>query len=212
MSRDFETFQRSEEPGCVVAPWRVRRSRPIFRDRWVSLRADDCTTASGRDVSPYYVLEVPDFAHVVALDREGHIVLVRQYRHGARLASLELPGGVVDPADGSPLAAAARELREETGFAGTAQLLHTLSADPARYDNRLHLVLVSDAVKVCDPAPDDTEDIEVVLLPIEEAVRRAMTGGLLGAVHVGLLMMGPQHAGLLMAGLQMALDPTTAEP
>ena len=137
-------------------------------------------------------------------------MLVRQYRHGARLASLELPGGLVDPADGSPVAAAARELQEETGFAGKGQLVHTLSADPARYDNRLHLVLVSEAVKVCDPAPDDTEDIEVIRLPIEEAVSRAMTGGFLSAPHVGLLMMGLQHVGLLATGLR-AVNRMTAK-
>jgi 8-oxo-dGTP pyrophosphatase MutT (NUDIX family) len=194
-SQDSDRTRRSHEPTPVVGPWRVRSSRPIFRDRWLNLRADDCTTASGRDVSPYYVLEVPDFAHVVALDRGGNIVLVRQYRHGARLTSLELPGGVVDPADGSPVAAAVRELQEETGFAGKARLVHTLTADPARYDNRLHLVLVSDAVKVCDPTMDDSKEIEVILLPTEEAVSRAMTGGLINAVHVGLLMMGLRMAG-----------------
>jgi 8-oxo-dGTP pyrophosphatase MutT (NUDIX family) len=71
------------------------------------------------------------------------------------MASLELPGGVVDPADASPVGAATCELQEETGFAGTVQLVHTLSAGEVY---RLHLMLVSEAVKVSDPTPDDTEE------------------------------------------------------
>jgi 8-oxo-dGTP pyrophosphatase MutT (NUDIX family) len=168
--------------------WVVRGSREVVRNRWLTLRADDCVTARGVEVSPYYVLEVPDFVHVVAFDREGSLVLVRQYRHGLGLESLELPGGTIDPQDRDPVAAAVRELREETGFVGEhAELLASLTVDPARYSNRLHLVVVRGAVKRSEPSPDASEELEVLVLPAEQALRLAMTGGILNAAHVGLL-------------------------
>jgi len=93
----------------------VTRSRHVYRDRWISVRADDCVTASGVEVKPFYVLEYPDWVHVVAVDRYDHILLVRQYRHGLGEVSLELPGGMMDRMDVDPVAAGMRELLEETG-------------------------------------------------------------------------------------------------
>src|SRR4051812_5476768 len=110
--------------------WTVQRSSYAMRDCWISVRADDCTTPAGATVAPYYVLEFPDFVHVLALNAEDCVVLVRQYRHGHRDLSLELPGGVMDPGDDDILAVAARELREETGYTSES-LAHvtTLSVD-----------------------------------------------------------------------------------
>ena len=65
-----------------LQPWTVRSSRRVLHDRWISVRADDCVTAEGAEVSPFYVLEYPDWVNVVALDDENHVLLVRQYRHG----------------------------------------------------------------------------------------------------------------------------------
>jgi 8-oxo-dGTP pyrophosphatase MutT (NUDIX family) len=170
--------------------WTVRASTHAVRDRWISVRADDCVTASGAAVAPYYVLEFPDFVHVLALDEAGRVVLVRQYRHGYGGLSLELPGGVVDPGETDVLAVAARELREETGYVGgSLTRLTTLSVDPARYANRLHLVRATGVVAGM-ASPEPTEDIEVVLVPRDEAIRLALSGGIVNAAHVGLLLIG----------------------
>ena len=170
--------------------WTVRRSRHVLRDRWISVRADDCTTADGVDVSPYYVVEFPDFVHVLALDEADRVVLVRQYRHGLGGSSLELPGGVVDEGETDLVAVAARELREETGYGGGA-LAHvtTLSVDPARYANRLHLVRARGVVPGT-ARPEPSERIEVVLVAREEALRLALSGAIVNAQHVGLLVIG----------------------
>ncbi|KAB1075778.1 NUDIX hydrolase [Methylobacterium planeticum] len=175
--------------------WTVQRSLYALRDRWISVRADDCTTASGATVAPYYVLEFPDFVHVVALDEAGRVVLVRQYRHGHRGHSLELPGGVMDPGETDLLAVAARELREETGYVGTSLThLATLSVDPARYANRLHLVRAT-GLAAGSASPEPTEDIDVVLVPRDEAIRMALSGGIVNAAHVGLLLIGLADGG-----------------
>jgi 8-oxo-dGTP pyrophosphatase MutT (NUDIX family) len=56
-------------------------------------------TPSGVAIAPFYLLEYPDWVHVIAIDTDDHVLLVRQYRHGYGGPNLELPGGVVDAAD-----------------------------------------------------------------------------------------------------------------
>ena len=170
--------------------WTVSGTTYPLQDRWIRVRADDCTTESGVRVAPYYVLEFPDFVHVLAEDEAGQVVLVRQYRHGSGTPSLELPGGVMDPGEADILATAARELREETGFtAGRLEAVVSLSVDPARYANRLHLVRAV-GVRPGPAAPEADEAIEVVRVSREEAVRLALSGEILNAAHAGLLLIG----------------------
>ncbi|WP_246736019.1 NUDIX hydrolase [Enterovirga aerilata] len=150
-------------------------------------------TAEGIEVSPYYVLEYPDFVHVVAYDADDRIVLVRQYRHGLGGTSLELPGGVAEPSDADALATARRELREETGYQGGSFALQaTLSPDPAKLTNRLHLVV---AHGVCPGrfSPDRSEQISVELVSRAQAYELALSGAIMHAQHVGLLLTALQR-------------------
>ncbi|MGX9979534.1 NUDIX hydrolase [Methylobacterium fujisawaense] len=125
--------------------WTIRKSNYIMKDRWLGLRADDCVTPSGHVLDPYYVLETADIALVLGIDAADHVILVRQYRHAYGSPSLELPGGAIDPGDTDILAAAEREIHEETGYTfADAERVVTLNADPARYANRMHLVRARD--------------------------------------------------------------------
>src|SRR3981081_726450 len=99
-----------------LLPWQIKASHVIHRDRWISLRADDWVTESGVEIAPYYVLEYRDWVHVVAITPSREVVLVRQYRHAIGEVSTEIPAGALDPGETDSLAAAARELREETGY------------------------------------------------------------------------------------------------
>jgi 8-oxo-dGDP phosphatase len=166
-----------------------------MKDRWLGLRADDCVTPSGHIVDPYYVLETPDIALVLGIDAADHVILVRQYRHAHGGPSLELPGGAIDPADLDILAAAEREMREETGYIfADAERVVTLNADPARYANRMHLVRAR--VTAAGPAlPDPAEDIAVVRVPRAEALQLAQSGAIVGAVHAAMLLIGLSSTG-----------------
>lgn len=179
----------------ALRPWTVRASRRLIRDRWISLRADHCVTQRGAELDPYYVLEYPDWVHVVALDEEDRLLFVRQYRHGAGVVSLELPGGMMDPDESDPLVTGARELLEETGHAAASfRHLTRLSPNPASHANAVHVLLAERARFVKPPSLDATEDIAVELVPWREALELALAGEMINAQHVGLLMIALAQA------------------
>ena len=145
-----------------MADWEIIDSSYVVRDRWLTLRADECRTADGVTVAPYYVFEYPDWVNVLAITREAEIVVIRQYRHGIRRTVLELPGGAVDPGDDGVDAAVRRELLEETGYGiGTLTEIGCIGASPPNHTNRIHCFLARDAEPAGRPHPESTETIRV---------------------------------------------------
>lgn len=181
-----------------ASPWTTLGSTMLLDDRWIRLRADRIRTATGAEIAPWYVLDYPDWCAVVPLTEDGRVVLVRQWRHAAQCWSLELPGGVMDPTDADPVAAARRELLEETGFGGGEwRGLFAGAPNPAIQTNRLHVVLATGLRRLAEPTPDIGEAIRVELHD-PAALLAALPQGALGQMmHVGALMVGLQAAGLL---------------
>jgi len=172
-------------------PWTLLESRVLLRDRWISLRADRLRNAAGVELSPWYVLDYPDWAVAVPITDDDRLVLVRQWRHAAGAWCLELPGGVVDREDADPLAAARRELREETGYEAVEwRHLYAAFPNPAIQTNRLHVVLATGAAPVGPVAHEPGESIEVVCLPVSEALDGIGTGLFGQAMHVGAVLAG----------------------
>ncbi len=176
--------------------WRVLESRQVIKDQWLSLRADKCQLPNGLVLEPCYVMEYRAWVNVVALTKNQEVVLVKQFRHGIQKTLLELPGGTTDPEDASPLAAIKRELLEETGFTGdTFTETGRLCPNPATHNNFLHSFLALDVDQVDKPRPDDTEQIDVVLLPLEKVNEIASKGELLHALHVSSLFLALARLG-----------------
>jgi 8-oxo-dGTP pyrophosphatase MutT (NUDIX family) len=176
--------------------WRVTASRHVHKDRWISLRADDCVTDEGAVVAPYYVLEYRDWVEVVALDAADNVLLVRQYRHGLGDVSLELPAGNMDPGETDPVEAARRELLEEAGCAGTLTLIGESRPNAASHANRTHIILARDVVRVADPLDDPGERIESLWVSAAEAIRMALAGELTNGMQVAALLRGLVAAGV----------------
>lgn len=176
--------------------WRVAGTRLIHADRWIRLRADHCITPEGAVLDPYYVLEYADWVHVVAVTDDDRLVVNHQYRHGAGCVHLELPGGVMDAADAGPLEAAARELREETGFAAREfRSVVSLSPNSATHTNRIHIVLAEGAYADGAQSLDVGEEIAVELLPLAQIPALLGSGAFLQAAHVASLMVALQAIG-----------------
>ena len=178
--------------------WAILESTYIVRDPWQIIHADKCQLPNGRITGPYYVLEYGTWVNVVALTKQQEVVLVRQYRHGIQRTILEIPGGAMDSEDASPLAAIRRELLEETGYTSNT-LIETgrVCPNPANHNNFLHSFLATDVERIGEPQLDATEQIEVVLMPLGQAIELAQNGGLLQAMNVSALFFALAHLGRL---------------
>jgi len=156
--------------------WTFLDSREVSNERIFRMRHDRYRfepTAAERD---FVVLDSPDWVNVVPVTGDGQVVLIRQYRHGIRQVTLEIPGGMVDP-DESPREAALRELEEETGYvADRARLLGRIAPNPAILNNRCHMFLAEGCRRVADPKLDPFERIEVVLRPLAEIPEMVRSG------------------------------------
>jgi len=176
--------------------WRVTASRYILKDRWISLRADDCLTADDVPIAPYYVLEYPDWVEIVALDAADNVLLVRQYRHAMGEFTIELPAGGMEQGDTDPCITGARELLEETGCAGVVSYVGEARPNAGTHTNRVHTLLARDVIQIAEPKDDPSERIEHFWVPAAEALRMALAGELVVAMHVGSLLRGLTLAGV----------------
>ncbi len=168
--------------------WKLVDSSPFYRDDWISIRSNSYELPDGRLVAPCFILEYDDWINVIAITRDRQVVLERQFRYGIGQTILEIPGGVTEPSDSSLLEAAQRELLEETGYASQNWLATgSVCPNPGLQNNWMHCFLALDAEKVAEPRLDETEHIEVLLMPLEDMIQRAVNGEFFQSLHVSAL-------------------------
>jgi ADP-ribose pyrophosphatase len=159
----------------MIKPWPCIRSQSVQSFRVFSIRADTTISPRTGAENDFYVIETRDWVNIIPITADHQVVMVRQYRHGSREVTLEIPGGLVDPED-TPEKAAARELLEETGYqAEELMKIGSVNPNPAIFNNRCYTFVARNVTKLRDPVPDQTEDIEVVLIPlvdIPELIRK----------------------------------------
>ena len=96
--------------------WERLASEIAYACRIFSIRRDRARFSRDEAEHDFHVLESTDWVNIIPITPSGEVVLVRQFRHGIRDCTLEIPGGMVDPEDPSPLVAARREMIEESGY------------------------------------------------------------------------------------------------
>lgn len=160
----------------MIKPWPFIKSLSKESYRVFSIRTDLARSPRTRKPHEFFIIESNDWVNIIPLTEDGRVVMVKQYRHGSKKITLEIPGGLVDPQD-TPRKAAARELLEETGYLAKKWLqIGVVNPNPALFNNRCYTFLARDLKKVSPPCPDQTEDIEVVPISLSEIPRLIRKG------------------------------------
>ena len=169
-------------------PWTVESSEYMHRLPWLTLRRDSVRMSGGGAIPDYYVLEYPEWLSVLAVTTAGELVLLRQYRHGLGAVHFELCAGVGEDGE-EPLAAAKRELLEETGFGGGQwQLWMSLSANPGTHTNLSHCFLATGVELLQPPQLEETEEISVHLVSPQRAREIVERGEVIQALFLAPLL------------------------
>jgi ADP-ribose pyrophosphatase len=171
--------------------WRERDNRRVLAGPIFDVHISHRVSRTGRE-GEFYLLHSPDWVNVVPVTRnasgEECFLMVRQYRHGMEGITLEFPAGIREPGE-DPLAAAGRELMEETGrTAGRISLLGRIRPNPAFMDNWCWTYLAEDLSAPGEQRLDDTEVLDARELPIREVKEGIGKGELVNSlVMVALL-------------------------
>ncbi|MCX7020801.1 MAG: NUDIX hydrolase [bacterium] len=160
-------------------------SRLIYSGRIMEVRVDEVRLTNGK-LSTRELVRVADAVLMLPLLDDGTVLLISQYRKGPEVDLLELPAGKIDPGE-DPLAAAHRELLEETGYrAGKMERLSGVYTCPGFCDELIHLYLATELHRE-RPQPDDDELIRLVPTPLGEVERMLFDGRLVDSKSVAAL-------------------------
>jgi ADP-ribose pyrophosphatase len=191
-------------------------SRTVYTGHVLTLRADEVRMPGG-GVKVREVVEQPGAVGVVALDDEGRVVLIRQYRHAVMDWLIEIPAGLLDVPGEKAYRTAARELAEEVGLTARRwDLLVDLRNSPGLSTEAVRVYLARDLAAVPEAdrhvGVDEESDLGVHRRPLDEAVAAVFTGDIQNALAVSGLLAAAYARDHQWSTLRRADSPWPARP
>jgi 8-oxo-dGTP pyrophosphatase MutT (NUDIX family) len=165
--------------------WERVASEVAYACRIFTIRRDRSRFSRDDAEHDFHVLESTDWVNIIPITSTREVVLVRQFRHGIRGCTLEIPGGMVDADDSSPLSAARREMIEETGYdSEDVDVLGSIHPNPAIQNNVCHSFVAWDVEPKHETRFDTTEETEVVRVPLASIPELIRSGEITHALVV----------------------------
>ena len=163
-------------PPTTVEAWRELERKTIAKCRIFDVERSVAASPVDGEPREFDLIKSTDWAQIVPVTADDEVVLVRQYRHGTRRVTVEIPGGLIDPGE-EPATAALRECLEETGYRARVALpLGVVRPNPAMFDNRLHAFYAVDVEPERAVQNTGSEITEVVLVPVSDLEELLVAG------------------------------------
>lgn len=170
-------------------PWVLLQSHSVYSNPWISVFHHDVITPAGTE-GIYGVVHFKNIAvGILPLDEVGNTWLVKQHRYPLDMDSWEIPeGGCPEESGETTQETARRELEEETGLRAVrlTELL-TLHLSNSVTDEKA-IVYLAEGLQTGQMHLEDSEDIEVMKLPLREAIAMALDGRITDAISVAALL------------------------
>jgi len=177
--------------------WEEVSTEHIVQDEWIDFRKSAFRFPDGNIFEPYYTYSRRDYVVIVAFDEDDKVICVRQFRQGIREVTTEFPAGGIEREDGKQygdrnlssaedaLAAAKRELSEETGYESDEwEHLITIPSNATIADNLAYIYVARNCKKVSGQNLDDMEFLNVERYSAEEIEKMISEGNFKQAMHV----------------------------
>jgi 8-oxo-dGTP pyrophosphatase MutT (NUDIX family) len=173
----------------MAGEWpKIRSRHTIAVSQWMDVIAREVEFTAGAEPQIYHAVSQLDYLAVVAVTPDGRIPIVRQYRPAVEAFTWELPAGLVDRGE-EPIAAASRELLEETGYPAVA--IHSLGAPAAactgRLSNHVHSFFVRAGEQLAGFVAEP--GLAVALKTPAELAELIKAGGFVQQLHLGALLL-----------------------
>ena len=187
--------------------WEEVSCEHIVNDEWIDFRKSRYRFPDGREFEPYYSYSRRDYVVIVATDEAGNYICVRQYRHGIKRVTTEFCAGGIERCDGKEygsrldkdsaedaLAAAKRELMEETGYESDDwKFLLSVPSNATMADNYANIFVAKCCRKVSGQSLDETEFLNVHLHTRKEIDEMIASGEFPQASHILALLLADKN-------------------
>ena len=182
-------------------PWTKLRSEKLGDFRIFTIRSDRKRSPRTNTEHDFFVIDCAPWVNVIALTPDNQVVMVEQFRHGSNTVELEVPGGMIDPDDATPVGAGARELREETGYEGVnGRIIGEVFPNPAIQSNTCYTVMFEQCELRHPYEWDQAEELITRLVPASDIPQLVAAG----AIKHSLVVVALSHFDLLRRGLKQA--------
>ena len=177
-----------------LQPWQVIDSRQILAvEPWFSIAVQEIRLPNGTVIDDYHQIVFPEYVILFAQTLDGKVIVEQSYKHGVGKVTLTLPAGALEDGE-DPLAAAQRELLEETGYRSSEWRSLGAFYNHGSYGcGRGYLFIAQNAHKVAEPASGDLEEMEIILMEPQDMANAIQKGDveLMGTMATFALVTNP---------------------